>query len=70
MRNSDNLIVIYIYFAAALVFGAVLVFLMLFLSQRFGIDIFVNWWMLVLPVILATILDVVLIELYRHFKKR
>lgn len=71
MKNNDNTIIVYVYFAiASLVFGVILVFAMLLLSQYFGIDIFENWWMLILPVILAAILDIILIEIYRRRKKK
>lgn len=71
MNNSDSLVVIYLYLAIASgIFGAILVFVMLFISQYFGIDLLENWWLLVVPVTLAVTLNVVLVELYRKYRSK
>jgi len=71
MKDSDNLVITYIYLAIASgIFGVILVFVLLFACQYFGIDIFKNWWLLALPVTLAVILNIILIELYRKYKKK
>jgi hypothetical protein len=71
MKESDSLVITYIFLAAASgIFGVILVFIVLLVCQHFVIDISRNWWILAIPVTLAVTLNVILIELYRKFKKR
>ena len=71
MTKSDSLVITYIYLAVASgIFGVILIFVVLFACQYFGIDISKNWWILVIPVTLAVTLNVIFIELYRKYKKK
>ena len=55
---------------ASLLVGIVLAVIVVFASLFFGIDIFENLWLLAIPVILAVILNITFIELYRKHKKK
>jgi hypothetical protein len=51
-------------------FGLVITYLILYAINHFGIDISKNWWIVAVPVILAIVLNVCLIEIYRKFWRR
>ena len=71
MKESDSLVVVYVYLAvASVIVGMILVLLVLLACQYLGIDISRNWWILGIPVVLAVILNIVLIELYDKFRKK
>jgi general stress protein CsbA len=55
---------------ASLLVGIILAVIVVFASLFFGIDLFDNLWLLAIPVILAVILNIVFIELYRKYKKK
>ena len=50
--------------------GVVLLFVVLGVSLRLGIDIGKNFWVLAIPAVLSLILNIALLELYRKFRKR
>ena len=71
MGGRDSFILELIYFAvgcAAL--GIVITFIMVSACQYFGIDIYKNLWLLLVPLFLSIALNVTFIELYRKFKKK
>jgi len=71
MRKSDSLVITYLYLAiASIVFGLILVFVVLLACQYFGIDISENWWIVAIPVTSSVFLNVILIELYRKYRKK
>jgi len=71
MRESDSLVMTYVFLAAAsVIIGIILVFVVLLACQYLGIDISKNWWILAIPAIFAVTLNIVLIELYDKYKKR
>jgi purine-cytosine permease-like protein len=55
---------------ASLLVGIILAVIVVFASLFFGIDLLDNLWLLAIPVILAVILNIVFIELYRKYKKK
>ena len=50
--------------------GMGLVFALILICQYYAIDIGQHWWLITLPVTLAVILNIVLIEIYRKYKMR
>ena len=61
----------YIFLAAGCVsVGVVLTFVVLGVSQRFGINIDENLWVLAVPAGLSLILNITLLELYRKYRGR
>ena len=50
--------------------GVVLTFVVLGISQRLGVDIDKNLWILAVPAFLALALNVILLELYRRFRPK
>lgn len=61
----------YIFLALGCAFvGVVITFVVLGISQRLSIDIFENFWVLAIPVVLSLILNITILELYRKYKKR
>jgi len=62
----------YIFLAAGCVaVGVVITFIVLGVSQRLGIDIMgESLWVLGIPAVLSVTLNVILIELYRKFRKK
>ncbi len=52
------------------VIGLVVTYIVLYAIRRFNIDITQNWWIVAIPVVVAVLLNVCLIELYRKFWKR
>ncbi|MFC1970787.1 hypothetical protein ACFLV0_02470 [Chloroflexota bacterium] len=59
----------YILLAAGCFFVGVVLALIAY-SVRSGIDIFDNMWILAIPAALAVILNVILLEIYRKFRKK
>jgi hypothetical protein len=55
---------------ASLLVGVILAFVAVFVALYLGIDIFENLWLLAAPVILAVILNITFIELYRKHKRK
>jgi general stress protein CsbA len=55
---------------ASLLVGVILAVVVVFASMFFGIDLFANLWLLAIPVILAVLLNILFIELYRRHKKK
>ena len=51
-------------------FGLIITYLVLYAINHFGIDISKNWWIVAVPVILAIVLNVCLIEIYHKFWRR
>ncbi len=50
--------------------GVVLTFVVLGVSVRLGISIEENLWVLAIPAVLSVSLNIVLLELYRKYRKR
>ena len=50
--------------------GVVITFVVLGTSLRLGIDINENLWVLAIPAVLAITLNIILLELYRKFRKK
>lgn len=71
MKKPVSLVFIYIYLAVSCAMvGMVLVYALLLACQYFNIDLSAHWWLIALPVVLAVTLNVVLIELYRKYRKK
>ena len=62
----------YIFLAVGCVaVGVVIAFIILVVSQRLGINIMgENMWVLAIPALVALILNIILLELYRKFRRR
>jgi hypothetical protein len=61
----------YIFLAAGCVsVGVVITFIVLGVCQRFGINIDEHLWVVAIPAVLSLILNVVLLEIYRKFRRR
>ncbi len=56
--------------AGCIAVGLVLTFIVLGVSVRAGLDLNENLWLLAIPAVLALSLNIVLLELYRKFRKR
>ena len=51
--------------------GVVIALIVLITCQRLGIDILGEYmWVLAIPAVLSLILNIILLELYRKFRKR
>ncbi len=71
MKKPVSLVFVDIYLAVSCAMvGIVLVYALLIACQYYNIDLFLNWWLLAIPVVLAVMLNVMLIELYRKYRKR
>ena len=71
MSGRDSFILELIYLAvgcAAL--GIVITFIMVYACQYFGIDIYKNLWLLLVPLFLSIALNITFIEPYHKFKKK
>jgi hypothetical protein len=55
---------------ASLLVGIILAVIVVFASLFFGIDLFDNLWLLAIPVVLAVIINITFIELYRKYKRK
>ena len=63
--------VVYVYLAVgSLLLGVVLSFIVVFTCVYLSIDILDNLWVLVIPVTLAILLNILLVELYHRYKKK
>ncbi len=61
----------YIILAAGCVaVGVVLTFILLGVTVRAGLDLNENLWLLAIPAVLSLTLNIVLLELYRKFRKK
>ena len=61
----------YIFLAAGCVsLGIIITFVVLGVSQRLGISLDENWWLVAVPVVLSLIINITLLEIYRKFRKR
>jgi hypothetical protein len=61
----------YIFLAVGCVaVGMVLVFVVLGVCQRLGINIDKNMWVVAIPAVLSLILNITLLELYRKYRKK
>jgi len=62
----------YIFLASGCVaVGVAITFIVLTICQRLGIDIINEYlWVLAIPAVLALIINIALLELYRKFRKR
>ncbi len=61
----------YIFLAVGCVaVGMVLVFVVLGVCQRLGINIDKNMWVVAIPAVLSLILNIALLELYRKYRKK
>lgn len=71
MGGRDSFILELIYFAVGCAaIGIVITFVMVYICGYFGIDIYKNLWLLLVPLFLSIALNVTFIELYRKFKKK
>jgi uncharacterized protein YacL len=71
MSGRDSFILDLIYLAVGCgVLGTLIAFVLVFACQYFGIDIYKNLWVLVIPLILSIVLNITFIELYRKYKKK
>jgi len=52
------------------IFGIIIAFIIIFVCSLLDIDIMNNFWLLAIPVFLAVILNICLIELYHKHKKK
>ena len=71
MSGRDSFILELIYFAvgcAAL--GILIAFILVFACQYFGIDIYKNLWLLLIPLLLSIALNITFIELYRKYRRK
>jgi len=71
MSGRDSFILELIYFAvgcAAL--GIVFAFILVFICQYFGIDIYKNLWLLLMPLVLSISLNILILELYGKYKRK
>ena len=50
--------------------GIILSFVVVFVCRYLEVDIFKNLWILALPLIIAVIVNIGLIEIYNKFKKK
>jgi hypothetical protein len=50
--------------------GILMTFVLLLACQYFGIDITQNLWLIVLPISIAVVLNICLVELYDRFKRK
>lgn len=50
--------------------GIVLSFVLVFTCQYLGVDIFKNLWLLALPLFIAVIMNIIVIEIYNRYKRK
>jgi hypothetical protein len=51
--------------------GVVITFIVLAASQRLGLNIFGEYiWVLAIPLVAALVINVILLEIYRKFRKK
>jgi hypothetical protein len=50
--------------------GIILSFVVVFLCRYMEVDIFKNLWILAIPLVVAVLVNICLIELYNKFKKK
>jgi len=61
----------YIYLAGGCVaVGVVLVFVVIGVCQRLGINIDKNLWVVAIPAVLSITLNILLLELYRKYRRK
>jgi hypothetical protein len=71
MSRRDSFITDLIYLAIGCgALGTLLAFVLVFTCQYFGIDLYKNLWLLLIPLVLSIALNITFIELYRKFKKK
>lgn len=71
MSGRDSFILEIIYFAVGCAgLGILIAFVLVYACQYFGIDLYENLWLLLIPLFLSIALNITFIELYRKFKKR
>ncbi len=71
MSGRDNFIMELVYFAvgcAAL--GIIFAFILVFVLQYFGIDVYKHMFLLLIPLVLSIALNIAIIELYGMYKRR
>ena len=56
--------------AITLILGVIITFVLVLITQFFGIDILKNLWLLAIPVVLSIVLNILFLELYRKYKKK
>jgi hypothetical protein len=71
MSGRDSFITDLIYLAIGCgALGTLLAFALVFTCQYFGIDLYKNLWLLLIPLVLSIALNITFIELYRKYKKK
>jgi len=71
MSGRDNFILELVYFAvgcAAL--GIVFAFILIFVLQYFGINVYKHMFLLLIPLVLSISLNIAILELYGKYKRR
>jgi hypothetical protein len=71
MSGRDNFIMEIVYFAvgcAAL--GIIFAFVLIFVLQYLGIDVYKHMFLLLIPLVLSIALNIAIIELYGKYKRR
>ena len=71
MSGRDNFILELVYFAvgcAAL--GIVFAFILIFVLQYFGINVYKHMFLLLIPLVLSIALNIAILELYGKYKRR
>ena len=71
MSGRDSFITDLIYLAVGCgVLGTLIAFVLVFACQYFGINIYKNLWLLLIPLFLSIALNITFIELYRKYRKK
>jgi len=71
MSGRDNFILELVYFAvgcAAL--GIIFAFILIFVLQYFGINVYKHMFLLLIPLVLSISLNIAILELYGKYKRR
>jgi hypothetical protein len=59
----------YIFLACGCVsLGIIITFILLGVCQRLGVKIEEHWWVVAIPVVLALIINIIFVEIYRKFR--
>jgi hypothetical protein len=62
---------VYIYLAVGCgMFGVVFTYVLMAVCLYFGIDVFKNLWVIVIPIVLAVVLNIFLIEVFSRRRKQ
>ena len=71
MSGRDSFILELVYFAVGCAaMGIVFAFILVFVLQYFGIDVYKHMFLLLIPLVLSITLNIVIIELYGKYKRK